>query len=115
MRYPAAEKAEIIRLIEQSPLPMRRTLVQPSIPQGTFYRWYDRCRRGGSEHLNDRSPRPHRVWSRIPDAVRNNLIQPALDQPALSPRELAVRFIDTTSAHFLPSLSDEPADLDKTS
>ena len=47
--------------------------------------------------MNDRSPRPDRVWNRIPDTVRENVIQLALDQPALSPRELAVRFTDTKS------------------
>jgi putative transposase len=36
-----------------------------------------------------------RIWNRIPDGVRDNLIQLALDEPALSPRELAVRFTDT--------------------
>jgi transposase InsO family protein len=44
--------------------------------------------------LNDRSPRPDRVWNRIPDGVRDNVIQLALDEPALSPRELAVRLTD---------------------
>ena len=97
MRYPAAEKLEIIRLVEQSPLPVRHTLVKLGIPRATFYRWYDRYSRGGPEALNDRSPRPDRVWNRIPDGVRDNLIQLALDQPALSPRELAVRFTDTES------------------
>ena len=29
MRYPAAEKLEIIRLVEQSRLPVRRTLDEP--------------------------------------------------------------------------------------
>jgi putative transposase len=47
--------------------------------------------------LNDRSPRPDRVWNRIPDAVRQQIIQLTLEQPALSPRELAVRFTDTKS------------------
>ena len=28
MRYPASEKLEIIRLVEQSPLPVRRTLTK---------------------------------------------------------------------------------------
>jgi transposase InsO family protein len=97
MRYPVAEKLEIIRLVEQSPLPARRTLAQLGIPRATFYRWYDRYRHGGPEALNDRSPRPDRVWNRIPDAVRDNLVQLALDEPALSPRELAVRFTDTKS------------------
>jgi transposase InsO family protein len=35
------------------------------------------------------------VWNRIPDGVRENLIQLALDEPALSARELAIRFTDT--------------------
>ncbi len=47
--------------------------------------------------MNDRSPRPDRVWNRIPDGVRESLIQLALDEPALSPRELAVRFTDNES------------------
>ena len=41
MRYPAAEKLEIIRLVEQSALPVRRTLEKIGIPRATFYRWYD--------------------------------------------------------------------------
>jgi putative transposase len=95
MRYPAAEKLEIIRLVEQSPLPVRHTLAKLGIPRATFYRWYDRHSSSGPEALSDRSPRPDRVWNRIPDAVRENIIQLALDEPALSPRELAVRFTDT--------------------
>ena len=39
MRYPAAEKAEIIRLVEQSHLPVRRTLEKLGIPRAMFYRW----------------------------------------------------------------------------
>jgi putative transposase len=97
MRYPAAEKLEIIRLVEQSPLPVRYTLAKLGIPRATFYRWYDRHSRGGPEALNDRSPRPDRVWNRIPDGVRQRIIQLALDEPALSPRELAVRFTDSQS------------------
>jgi len=90
MRCPATEKLEIIRLVEQSPLPARHTLAKLGIARATFYRWYDRYRNGGPEALNDRSPQPDRVWNRIPDGVRDNVIQLALDEPALSPRELAV-------------------------
>ena len=95
MRYPASEKLEIIQLVEQSPLPVRRTLEKLGIPRATFYRWYDLYRTGGPEALADRSPRPDRVWNRIPDAVREQIIKLALDEPALSPRELALRFTDT--------------------
>ena len=34
MRYPASEKLEIIRLVEQSPLPVRRTLATLGILPG---------------------------------------------------------------------------------
>ena len=95
MRYPAAEKLEIIRLVEQSALPVRRTLEKIGIPRATFYRWYDLYRTGGPEALDDRHPRPHHVWNRIPDNVRQRIVDLALDEPALSPRELAVRFTDT--------------------
>jgi hypothetical protein len=61
----------------------------------TFYRWYDRYQTGGPEALDDRCPRPDRIWNRIPDDVRDRIVQLALDEPALSPRELAVRFTDT--------------------
>ena len=97
MRYPASEKLEIIRLVEQSHLPVKRTLKKFGIPRATFYRWYDLYQTGGPEALDDRSPWPDRVWNRIPDAVRKRIKNLALDEPALSPRELAVRFTDTES------------------
>jgi len=97
MRYPGAEKLEIIRLVEPSPLPARQTLSKLGIPRATFYRWYDRYSRGGPDALNDQPPRPDRLWNRIPDGVRENVIQLALDEPRLSPRELAIRFTDTRS------------------
>jgi len=97
MRYPASEKLEIIRLVEQSHLPVGRTLQQLGIPRATFYRWYDRYQAGGPEALDDRSPRPDRAWNRIPDNVREKIKNLALEASALSPRELAVRFTDTES------------------
>jgi hypothetical protein len=92
MRYPASEKVEIIRLVEQSSLPVRRTLDQIGVSRATFYRWYDRYQTGGPEALEDRPGRPSRVWNRIPDEVRAGIIELALEQSELSPRELAVRF-----------------------
>jgi putative transposase len=94
MRYPASEKLEIIRIVEQSHLPARRTLDQLGIARRTFYRWYDRYREGGPEALADRPSAPSRVWNRIPDTVQNQIIEMALEQSELSPRELAVRFTD---------------------
>ena len=95
MRYPASEKLEIIRLVEEFTLPVRRTLEKIGIPRATFYRWYDLYQTGGLEALEDQPPKPDRVWNRIPDDVRERIIRLALDEPALSPRELAVRFTDS--------------------
>ena len=61
MRYAASEKLEIIRLVEQSPLPVRHTLAKLGILRSTFYRWYDRYNWGGPEALNDGSPRPDSI------------------------------------------------------
>jgi transposase-like protein len=71
MRYPASEKLEIIRLVEESTLPVRRTLERLGIPRATFYRWYDLYQTGGPEALADRRPEPDRVWNRIPDDFAN--------------------------------------------
>ena len=95
MRYPASEKLEIIRLVEQSHLPVRRTLEKLGILPGSFYRWVDRYQTGGVEALEDKPSKPSRVWNRIPDDVRRTIVEMALDLPDLSPRELATRFTDT--------------------
>ncbi len=38
MRYPASEKLEIIRLVEQSHLPVKQTLEKLGVSRPTFYR-----------------------------------------------------------------------------
>ena len=94
MRYSASDKTEIIRLVEQSHSPARRTLEKLGILRSSFYRWYDRYQRGGPEVLADRPSRPDRIWSRIPEAIRCQIVDLAPEEPELSPRELAVRFTD---------------------
>ena len=95
MRYPASEKLEIIRLVERSSRPAKWTLDKLGVPRRTFYRWYDRYLNYGEDGLVDRAPHPGRVWNKIPDTVRRDVLDMALDIPELSPRELAVRFTDT--------------------
>ena len=97
MRYPSHEKLEIIRLVEQSHLPVKQTLDKLGIPRSTFYLWYDKYQTGGIEALEDKVSRPDKVWNRIPDDVRGQIIDLALHEPELSPRELAVTFTDTKS------------------
>ena len=97
MRYPASEKLEIIRLVEKSHLPVRRILDKLGIPSTTFYRWYDRYQAFSEAGLEDRTSGPGRVWNRIPDNIRQRIVEMALDEPELSPRELAVKFTDEKS------------------
>ena len=94
-REGASEKLEIIRLVEQSHLPAKQTLDLLGVPRSTFYLWYDKYQSGGVDALTDKAPMPARVWNRIPDDVREQIVNLALEEPELSPRELAVRFTDT--------------------
>ena len=104
MRYPATEKLEIIRLIENSPLATKRALEKLGVSRPTFYRWYDLYRRFGEAGLADRRSAPGRVWNRVPDAVRGQVVELALERPELSPRELAVTFTDER-AQFISEAS----------
>ena len=94
MRYPASERLEIIRLVEGSHLPVKRTLQKLGVSRPTFYSWYDRYFQRGEAGLADRKSHPGRVWNRIPDTVRQAMLEMALARPELSPRELAVTFTD---------------------
>ena len=94
-RLPASEKLAIIRLVERSHLPVKRTLTTLGTSKPTFYRWLARYQHLGEVGLEDRRSGPSRAWKRLPDTVREQVIDLALEQPELSPRELAVTFIDT--------------------
>ncbi|MBL4869694.1 MAG: helix-turn-helix domain-containing protein [Robiginitomaculum sp.] len=65
------------------------------MPRRTFYRWYDRYLEHGEDGLTDRAPLPRLFWNRIPDNIRDKLVEFALDELELSPRDLAVTFTDT--------------------
>ena len=54
MRYSQSEKVEIIRLVEQSPLSVKQTLIELDINRSTFYKWYRRYQEGGCEALANR-------------------------------------------------------------
>jgi len=94
MRRSAAEKMEIIRLVENSDLSMRRTLKELAIPRSTFYGWYRRFLEDGVDGLSDQKPAPHRKWNRIPENVRGEVVRLAMDRTDLSPRELACTYTD---------------------
>ena len=97
MRYTAAEKREIIQLVEQSSLPVKQTLQRLDINKSTFYNWLYRYRSGGDDRLIDKRPEPGKVWNKVPSHQQTAIIKLALDKPELSPRELAVTYTDKAS------------------
>jgi transposase-like protein len=100
MRYPASEKLEIIRTVEASHLPTRQTLKMLSIPSSTYYDWYARWSDGGIDALADRSPRPGSVWNRIPDDVREDVVDyPTRDAARQDVFEYIELFYNTKRKH----------------
>ena len=94
MRRTASEKMEIIRLVEEADLPIRATLRQIGVPRSTFYGWYQRYEAAGFDGLEDQKPTGGARWNAIPETVRGQVLDLALERTDLSPRELACRYTD---------------------
>ena len=95
MRYSSSEKLEVIRIVEDSELSVRQTLKEVGIHRSTFYNWYQRYLEDGVEGLSPKKPKARTFWNKIPEEVKEQVVQQALEQTELSPRELACRITDT--------------------
>ncbi len=104
MRHTAAEKYEIIRLVEGSDLSVRHTLRELQVHRSTFYAWYRRYTERGRAGLEAKSSAARRYWNRIPSRVREHVVEAALADPERSPRELAWQLTDR-EGHFLSESS----------
>lgn len=89
MRYGPSEKLEIIRIVEESELSVPQTLRELGIHRSTFYGWYRRYLKEGASGLGLTKPKARGFWNRIPDEVKDQVVEKALEQTELSPRELA--------------------------
>lgn len=81
MRLTAAEKHEIIRLVEGSDLSVRQTLQELRVNRATFYAWYRRYRIEGDAGLTPKAPATRRYWNRIPPLMRQWVVAAALAEP----------------------------------
>lgn len=104
MRFKQAEKMEIIRIVEQSELGVKRTLENLGISRSTFYSWYNRYLEEGYDGLAARKPKRRSHWNRIPDKQRTEVINLALEMTEYSSRELAW-FITDTHGWFISESS----------
>lgn len=102
IRRSQAEKREIIHLVEHSALSVKETLDELQVPRSTFYRWYKQYLEEGEEGLVDHRPNLHQIcpsWrmgqvNRIPQEVKQQVVELALEHPDRSPRQIAWLFTD---------------------
>ena len=94
VRREARVKAEILQLVDSSPLPVRQTLEELQIAPSTYYRWRGKYRQQGLEGLADRPAKPRRVWNRLSQEEREQVVRYALEHESLSPREVATQLVD---------------------
>ena len=78
MRYSQFERMEIIQLVENSELSIRKTLQELEVPRSTFYDWYCRYQEGGDDGLADKKTRPRQFWNQIPESVQEQVVELAL-------------------------------------
>ena len=86
---------EIIRLVEDSDLPVRRTLRHLGVPRSSFYRWYRAYVEDGFSGLAPQESQHRRCWNQIPESERQKVVEVGLEKPELSPRQLAWHVTDT--------------------
>jgi len=94
---------EIIRTVEESELPVRRTLEELDVNRSIFYRWYQCYQDNGYDGLANNSSSPKKFWNKIPDHVREQTVDIALEETDKSPRELAWHITDTQGYYISES------------
>lgn len=95
MRYSQSEKMEIIRTVEGSQLGVKPTLRELQLSPSTFYEWYRKYREYGYDGLANRKSSPRKFWNKIPQPIRQQVVDIALEETDKSPRELAWHITDT--------------------
>jgi len=94
MKYSQPEKMEIIRMVEESNLSVRKTLQQLDIPRSSFYEWYKRYQEYGYEGLALKHRTPHQFWNAIPEWEKQRVVEVAREYPEKSCREVAFHITD---------------------
>ncbi len=80
MRRSASEKMEIIRIVQDSELGVKRTLEELGISRSTFYTWYGCYLQEGFEGLKPKETKRKSFWNKIPEKERQQVVETALRQ-----------------------------------
>ena len=89
MRCSQGEKLEVIKVVEESQIGVKRTLLELNINRSTFYLWYQRYCELGYDGLAVKASSRRRFWNAIPPWEREKVVEIALEYPDKTPRELA--------------------------
>ena len=69
---------------------VKKTLRALQVPRRTFYRGYKKYLEEGEEGWVDHRPNPHQIWNRIPQEVKQEVVELALEHPDRSPRHIVL-------------------------
>ena len=94
IRYSAEEKETIVLSVKRSELSIVQALKCLGIPRRTFYNWYQKYATGGVNALRETPYRRQTTWNRIPDNIRQIVVELSLEHPELTPRELSVLLLE---------------------
>jgi transposase InsO family protein len=94
------EKSEILTLVAGSGLSCRSALAQLGLPKSTYYRW---LRRQAEGRLQDRKGGSSLPWNKLRPEERERILTQAKASPELSPRQLALRIVDTVGIYVSES------------
>ena len=94
MKYSQSEKMEIIRMVEESNLSVKKTLGEMDVPRSSFYSWYRRYLESGYEGLASRRKRCRQFWNAIPEWEKERVVKVARQYPEKSCREISWHITD---------------------
>ena len=94
IRYSAEEKETIVLSVKRSELSIVQALKRLGIPRRTFYNWYQKSATGGVNALRETPCRRQTTWNRIPDHIRQIVVELSLEHPVLTPRKLSVLLLE---------------------
>lgn len=93
MRFTPKEKVRLMGELAGEPKLVDR-LRELGIPSSTYYGWKRRLKARGVRAFIAASSRPKRVWNRLSEAEREQIVAAALEFTELSPRVLAIRLTE---------------------
>jgi transposase InsO family protein len=75
-------------------LSITKTLEELDVSSSSFYRWYERYQEEGLDGLINRKPQQQQFWNKIPQTVREQIVDLAITHPDKSARQIAWLFVD---------------------